>query len=218
MVDFSILKKNIKYKSQIKKILIIGKGTTIEKLISIDFSKYFVINLNDSHKFYKGDIVLINKPWALNDINKIKKKTILIVDKNIKYHKRLPNLYRVKFIKYLSNKKINKFFDKKNCFYDPLFLTSIKISYMIAKSINRRLEIDMTGFDFKFKSPLNYTTSFLSDNDGDKNFDHNKAKKEFQEQRKIFKKIALSRNSFIKINDIGNFEFSKLNISKFVEK
>ena len=94
MVDFSILRKNIKYKSQIKKILIIGKGTTIEKLISIDFSKYFVINLNDSHKFYKGDIILINKPWALNDINKIKKKTILIVDKNIKYHKNLPNLYK----------------------------------------------------------------------------------------------------------------------------
>ena len=74
MGNFCTLIKNIKYKSQIKKILIIGKGTTIEKLISIDFSKYFVINLNDSHKFYKGDIVLINKNWALNDINKLKKK------------------------------------------------------------------------------------------------------------------------------------------------
>ncbi len=222
MVDFSILRKNIKYKSQIKKILIIGKGTTIEKLISIDFSKYFVINLNDSHKFYKGNIILINKPWALNDINKIKKKTILIVDKNIKYRKHLPNLYKVNFTKYLlnknSNKKINNFFYNKNYFYDPLFLTSIKISYLIAKSINKNLEVDMIGFDFKFKSPLNYTTSFLSDNDDDKNFDHKRAKAEFNEQRKIFKRIALYKNRFININHIGNFEFSKLNISKFVEK
>ena len=72
MVDFCTLEKNIKYKSKINKILIIGKGTTIEKLISMDFSKYFVINLNDSHKFYKGDVILVNKLWALNDVNKIK--------------------------------------------------------------------------------------------------------------------------------------------------
>ena len=78
MVNFSTLEKNIKFKSQINKILIIGKGTTIEKLISIDFSKYFVINLNDSHKFYKGEIILINKPWALNDINKIKYSRAII--------------------------------------------------------------------------------------------------------------------------------------------
>lgn len=222
MVNFSTLEKNIKFKSQINKILIIGKGTTIEKLISIDFSKYFVINLNDSHKFYKGEIILINKPWALNDINKIKKKSILIVDKNIEYRKKLPNLYRVNFSKYEinknSNQRIDKFFNNKICFYDPLFLTSIKLSYLIAKSIKKKLEIDMIGFDFKFKSPLNYTTSFLSDNDDDDNFNPKNAKIEFKEQKKIFKKISLFKNDNIKINHIGNLEFSRLNILRFVEK
>lgn len=221
MVNFFTLEKNIKYKSQIKKILIIGKGTTIEKLISIDFSKYFVINLNDSHKFYKGDIILINKNWALNDINKVKKNTILIVDKRIEYNKRLPNLYRVNFTKYKidknSNQKIDNFFNSKINFYDPLFLTSIKLSYLIAKSINKKLEIDMIGFDFKFKSLLNYTTSFLSDND-DSTLNLKNIKKEFEEQKKIFKKFSLSNNKYVKINHIGNLEFSKLNINKFVEK
>ena len=181
-----------------------------------------MINLNDSHKFYKGDIVLINKPWALNDINKIKKRAILIVDKNIDYHKKLPNLFRVNFSKYKiyknSNQKIEKFFKNKICFYDPLFLTSIKLSYLIAKSIKKKLEIDMIGFDFKFKSPLNYTTSFLSDNDYDDNFNPENAKIEFKEQKKIFKKISLFKNKYININHIGNLEFSKLNILKFVEK
>jgi len=218
MENFSILKKNIKYKSQISKVLIIGKGASIEKLISIDFSRYFVINLNDTHKFYKGDVVLINKPWALNDINKIKKKTILIVDRQIEYKKNLPNLYKINFKSFNHNRKINNFFKDKNYFYNPLFLTSIKIAYSIAKLLKKKLQVDMIGFDFKFKNPTKYTTSFLNDNDEDENFNVKNAKKEFEIQKKILQKIIYVKNKFIEINHIGNFEFSKVNILKFCEK
>ena len=220
MVDFCTLEKNIKYKSKINKILIIGKGTTIEKLISMDFSKYFVINLNDSHKFYKGDVILVNKLWALNDINKIKKKIILILDKNIEYRKSHPNLYRVNFSKYRIhknlNEKISKFFSSKNCFYDPLFLSSIKLSYLIAKSIKKKLEVDMIGFDFKFKSPSNYSAFSLVNNNNKFNFKN--AKKEFEVQKKILQKISSLNNKYIKINHVGNLKFSKINILKFAEK
>ena len=45
----------------------------------------------------------------------------------------------------------------------------------------------MIGFDFKFKSPLNYTTSFLSDNDDDKNFDHKKQKWNLMNKERFLK-------------------------------
>ena len=65
--------KNTISKLKTNKILILGKGPSLDDFISYKFKKFFIININDSYKFYEGDLVLLNKPWAFNEINKLKK-------------------------------------------------------------------------------------------------------------------------------------------------
>jgi sialic acid synthase SpsE len=216
MVNFYTLIKNIKSKSKINKILIIGKGASIEKLFSIDFSKFLVVNLNDSYKFYCGEFILINKLWSLNDLNKIKKKPIIILDKNIDYNKKNLNIYKVNFLNYSLNKILNadvhELLKSIKSFYQPLFLTGIKLAYFISKTIKKKLEVDMIGFDFSFKNKLDYTIPFLNSN---KNLGIQELKKDLKNQKNILEKIVLYKNKHISVNHIGNLKFSKLNISKF---
>ena len=65
--------KNTISKLKTNKILILGKGPSLDQYISINLKDYYIINLNDSYKFKQGNLVLINKPWAFNEINKVKK-------------------------------------------------------------------------------------------------------------------------------------------------
>ena len=79
--------KNTISKLKTNKILILGKGPSLDDFISYKFKNYFIININDSYKFYEGDLVLLNKPWAFNEINKLKKKTYnFITNKTKKYY------------------------------------------------------------------------------------------------------------------------------------
>ena len=103
--------KNTISKLKTNKILILGKGPSLDDFISYKFKNYFIININDSYKFYEGDLVLLNKPWAFNEINKLKKKPIIlsqIKQKNIIKK----NLFFIKYLNEIKSSLIKNSFDK----------------------------------------------------------------------------------------------------------
>ena len=53
--------KNTISRLRTNQILVIGKGPSLDDYFSYKFKNYFIINLNDSYKFYEGDLILINK-------------------------------------------------------------------------------------------------------------------------------------------------------------
>ena len=209
--------KNTILKSKTNNILILGKGPSLDKFISYDFKKFFVINLNDTFKIYGGKLILINKPWALNEINQIKNETIILSDrqylerlkKNIKqyiYPKKLKNVYNI--IK-LSNLKIE-------IEQNPLFLIVTEILFQIGKINNKKINVYFLGFDFNFKDIDNYTSDYLLD------FDQNKIdqKKTILNLQKIlFYKVL--KNTILKktmnLRHIGNLSKSYLNVNNFIK-
>ena len=203
-------------KLKTNKILIIGKGPTLDKYISLDFKDYYIINLNDSFKFKQGNLILINKPWSFNDINKVKNKSLILSSvKNIKISSK--NYIYSKEFKILnfinSSFKFHNFKFKNN--NKPLFLDALEICLNLSKKINQKLDLYFIGFDFNFKSLENYTSKFLEDID----INNYQIKKNIlKQQKKIFLKILNSKkiNNFLNIYHIGNLNKSFLTADNFL--
>ena len=203
-------------KLKTNKILIIGKGPTLDKYISLDFKDYYIINLNDSFKFKQGNLILINKPWSFNDINKVKNKSLILSSiKNIKISSK--NYIYSKEFKILnfinSSFKFHNFKFKNN--NKPLFLDALEICLNLSKKINQKLDLYFIGFDFNFKSLENYTSKFLEDID----INNYQIKKNIlKQQKKIFLKILNSKkiNNFLNIYHIGNLNKSYLTADNFL--
>ena len=68
--------KNIVSQYKDNKIFIIGKGPSLDRYLSYDFSDTIVISLNDSFNVIKSDLIFVNKPWSLNNISKLKNNYI----------------------------------------------------------------------------------------------------------------------------------------------
>ena len=193
--------KNTISKLKTNKILILGKGPSIDDYYSYNLKNYFIINLNDSYKISEGNLILINKPWALNDLSNLKKKPIIvssIYEKNLN----LKNFYQFKIfenieINSLSNKYTNK----------PLLLFAIEFFFHLSKITNIRYEINLLGFDFNFKNIHTYTSNFLDDIDFNSGY---KKKYILNEQKKLLLKIISNKKikSRLNIKHIGNLKES----------
>ena len=118
--------KNTISKLKTNKILILGKGPSLDDFISYKFKNYFIININDSYKFYEGDLVLLNKPWAFNEINKLKKTYNFITNKTKKYYQE--KLIFIKDLNEIKSSLIKNSFDKNK----PLFLFALELIYNLS--------------------------------------------------------------------------------------
>ncbi len=203
--------KNTISKLKTNKILILGKGPSLDDFISYKFKNYFIININDSYKFYEGDLVLLNKPWAFNEINKLKKKPIIlsqIKQKNIIKK----NLFFIKDLNEIKSSLIKNSFDKNK----PLFLFALELIYNLSLINKEKYEIYLLGLDFNFKNIENYTSNYLQD------FDNNsilKKKYILKKQKSIFIKIIKNRKikHKIDIKHIGNLDESFCSNSEFIK-
>ena len=168
MESFYIQIKNTILKSKKDKIALIGKGLSIEKYLSFDFSDFFVININDTYKFIKGELIIINKPWAFNDIFKSKINSLIVLDSKIKIPINNKKIKRVNFIeieKFKNISDVKKFLNDKTVFFEPILLSSIKIAKLMSELRKKNIELYLLGFDFNFKSLINYTSTLLEDHE-----------------------------------------------------
>ena len=217
MVNYLKQIKSTILKSKTNNILILGKGPSLDKFVSYDFKNFFVININDTFKIYNGKLILINKPWAYNEINRIKEKVVILSDheyskrinKNIKQYIFTDKLKNVHNIKKFANLKI------KNQL-NPLFLIAIEILYSLGLVNNRKFNVYFLGFDFTFKHIDNYTSNYLLD------FDQNRIdqkKNILNSQKSLF--YSILKNSYLKkymnLRHIGNLSKSYSNVNNFIK-
>ncbi len=141
--------KKIFLKSNTNRLYILGKGVSLSKISKSQLQNGIVINLNDSERFYAGDIALVHSLWAYQSIKENGfKASLYISDKQmpesvnslqVPYY---PDTYETTE-SYLFSAHGEELFIS-----DFLFLSAIRLGIVIAKELNRKLDIFFLGFDF----------------------------------------------------------------------
>ena len=203
--------KNTISRLRTNQILVIGKGPSLDDYFSYKFKNYFIINLNDSYKFYEGDLILINKPWALNEINRLKKNQIIIssINQNSITNK---NFFFIKDFNKINYNLINK----KIVSDKPLFLVALELIYKLSIKNKNKYDINLIGLDFNFKNIENYTSNYLQDFDINSTY---KKKYILKNQKAILKNILENKKlkSRLNIKHIGKLKESYCTVKDYIK-
>jgi N-acetylneuraminate synthase len=148
--------KNIFSKSKTNNVYILGKGASIGKIDTSLFDDGVVININDSERFYAGDVALVHSPWALQSIEEHKfAAKFYVSDKQIPDN--VPCIKVPYFPDTYESTDSFEFSENLKDFYvsDFLFLSAIRLGVCMAKILNIKLDLYFLGFDFASDSNLN---------------------------------------------------------------
>lgn len=216
MENFSNQIKNIFLKSKTNRVYILGKGLSLGKIDKSKLADGIVININDSERFFEGDIALFHSLWAYESIkeNEFKSK-LYISDKllpesiNSLQVKYFPDTYETSE-NYLSNANSEEMFIS-----DFLFLSAIRLGIIMAKILNQKLDLFFLGFDFGSDSNSNVNSTVIEDFSG-----HSKQFKEavLRTQEDTFTRIKSSsenQKSFVNLIHVGRKSYSDLSIGLF---
>lgn len=161
MENFSNQIKNIFSKSKTNKVYILGKGASLAKINSSHIEDGVVININDSERFYAGNLALVHSTWAMQSIQKNGfKADTYITDKE------LPNTVKGIQVPYFPDtyETSDSFGFSENFsdlfLSDFLFLSAIRLVVIMAKELDRKLEVYFLGFDFGSDSNINLIEDF----------------------------------------------------------
>ena len=155
--------KNIFSKSKTNRVYILGKGASLGKITKSQLADGIVININDSERYYAGDIALVHSLWAYQSIKENgfkagyyisdKKMPELVSSIQVPY---FPDTYETSENYLLSTQGEDIFIS------DFLFLSAIRLGIVMAKELNRKLDLYFLGFDFGSDS----TTTLIEDYSG----------------------------------------------------
>ncbi len=201
-------------------IFIIGKGPSLDSYLSYDFSDSLVISINDSFNVIKSDLIVINNSWSLNNISKLGNEYISFSNKefadtalNSRNHIVLeenPQIYTG------GELKVDAFNKKGLAIEDPLFISAIKASKLIAKNRETRIKVFMLGFDFYYENESSYTISSLEDKKEEEGL-YRRAKLESQENIFINIHNSLSDDKDIEITHVGDKAYSSITADEFFD-
>lgn len=211
--------KNIVSQYKDNKIFIIGKGPSLDRYLSYDFSDSIVISLNDSFNVIKSDLIFVNKPWSLNNISKLKNNYISFSNQslcnsslNSDTHFTLEENLSI----YKDNSLFLKNFDSEDfSLEDPLFISAIHAALLIAKNKEQKHKAFMLGFDFNYEDEKNYTISSLEDKHEEEGL-YRRAILESQENILINIIKHLSSKKYLELNHVGDKAYSSISTKEFL--
>lgn len=156
MESFLTRIKDIALRLKDRKIVIVGKGPSIDFINSDLYNEYLVIGLNDAERItnchisilyddsflpsissngFKSDIYLSpfeldlhSTRWILTNHNKLSQNNIDLMFRS------------------LTDNDLDKII-----IYDVLFITALRIAFVISKALSRPIEVYMLGFDFDYR-------------------------------------------------------------------
>lgn len=149
MENFLTQVRNIFSKYNTNRVYILGKGASLGKISKNRLEDGVVININDTERFFEGDIALVHSLWAYQSIKENGfKARLYISDKvlpdsvpsiQVPY---FPDTYETSESYRLSAHGEELFIS------DFLFLSAIRLGVLMAKELSKKLELYFIGFDF----------------------------------------------------------------------
>lgn len=153
--------KNIFSKSTTNRIYVLGKGASLAKVSKERLADGIVININDSERFYAGDVALVHSLWAYQSIKDFGFKTKLYIS-----DKQLPDSVNSIQIPYkpdtYEETESYEFSEGNNELFisDFLFLSAVRLSIVAANVTGRKFEVFFLGFDFGSDSNISVIEDF----------------------------------------------------------
>lgn len=203
--------KNIVSGLETNKIAIIGKGPSIRQC-NKNFDDFIVINLNDSEIIFPGHFSIFHSSWAYQSIksNGFQAKyyfSDLTLSENIPHQQvsYMPDTYDS------SETMIERIRSERLYVEDFLLISAVKLAFIIAQQLDRKMEVFMLGFDFSTaggESPM----QDLSYHDQDfKSIFLRTQEQYFLQLKDYFDK----REELISITHVGSKAYSDITVNAF---
>lgn len=194
-----------------KNIIILGKGGSLNDVNKSALDNAFIININDSERFYPGHIALFHSPWVYQSVRENGfKAQCYITSLDIAY---TGKWLRVNYLpeSYDSIERTMALFNDESLYLtDFLLITAIKITNIIANKLNRKLDVYLLGFDFEI-SKQNSIADFSGHDDDFKNIFLRTQRNHFE----YLKRNIELNDSNIFLYHVGSQKFSQLSVFDF---
>jgi sialic acid synthase SpsE len=135
-----------------KDIVIIGKGPSIDSVLTELLEDFILINVNDSETIIPGEIAIFHNGWVLDLFDYVEPKAKLyITDREILH---VSNVLKAEFV---PNNPENadfltdRFFEERLYIEQSIVATALKIANHISHYLNQRKRVYLLGFDFSVK-------------------------------------------------------------------
>ncbi|MAD12245.1 MAG: N-acetylneuraminate synthase [Flavobacteriaceae bacterium] len=212
---FNQLKNIVLASETFDRIIILGKGDSVNSIHPTTFENSFIINLNDSEKIFNGHICLFHNRWVTKSLeeNGYKASHYVTIENVIDGLSYPPEkFYFVDFnnISFESfDRLITDFYKRDFCLSDFLLLSALKVSYLISQIKNKNFTIYLLGFDFK-----------TTNKDAINNYSGHELEYKnvlFSTQKAYFKLIKryINEKGSQKIIHVGNLNISDINIQQY---
>ena len=198
-----------------KKIAIIGKGQSLDKINLDKLNDFFIITINNSEKIIKGDVCLYHFSWVRDYLKENENNSsFYLTSKPLEGECfiKVPHVYEGPE----NDKPIQeRFFGKSFSLEDATIISAIKLSNLIADFVREKLDVFLLGFDFSlakgFSKQINGSVEFGE-------WDYVESQLNSQQ---AYLELILKHSSdlSITVNHVGTKSFSSLspdNFNKFL--
>lgn len=192
-------------------IIIVGKGGSLNDVNKTSLENAFVININDSERFFPGHLALFHSPWVYQSVreNGFKAKCYL-TSLDIAHSGKWVKLdYRPESYDSIE-RTMALFHDNKVYLTDFLLITAIKIANIIAFKQSRKLEVYLLGFDFEISKQTS-VADFSGHDEDFKNIFLKTQRNHFE----YLKRNIEHAESLITVYHVGNQRFSQMTVFDF---
>jgi N-acetylneuraminate synthase len=197
-----------------KKIAIVGKGASLDKIDLSCLSDFFVINVNDSERVYPGDVCLFSSTGVRDYLEETGGQCALYLtskplnkNNHITVEELHENPENIKPIQ-------ERFFEDDFYLEDATIISALKLSNLIADNVREKLSVYLLGFDF------NLTTGYSSKSGRGVAFGEEYFVENLLKSQKMYLELLLTHagDLSIYVHHIGNLNFSSLDTIQFNSK
>ncbi len=193
-------------------IVIIGKGSSVDKIYTELLHNFIVINVNDSEVIYPGEIGIFHSGWVLDRFNYHSPKAkIYITDREFGYG---PEVLRAEYIPNnpeTADFLIERFFEEHLYIEQSIVASALKYANHISTFLGLRKRVYLIGFDFSTKE--GFSQKIIDTRHG---LDIEFVEQTVNVQEKIFESILSQRSKLsIEIHHVGSKPYSFYSVDAF---
>ncbi|MEZ9543753.1 N-acetylneuraminate synthase family protein [Vibrio sp. 10N.286.48.C11] len=196
-----------------RKILIVGKGPSLDNIELSRLDDFFIININDSERALSGDVGLFHLPWVEDFIlNEGGECSFYITSRKVE--RKESNIIQVP---HLHENPENpqpmqeRFFAPTFSLEDATIVSALKLANLCADFVRDKLDVYLVGFDFTISK------GFSEKSGGHIEFGETEYVENLLSSQKSYLELLLSHESdlSISVKHVGDRSFSSLNCEQF---
>lgn len=212
---FNHLKNIVSVSETFDRIIIIGKGNSVQSIEESTYNSSFIININDSERIRKGNLCLFHNSWVTKSLSENGFQSDFYIACSNSLEGFTYDTDKFFFVDYHTEsfesfeRLITDFNSRDFLLSDFLILSALKIANLIAQIKNKKVPVYLLGFDFHVQNQ-----SLINDYSG-----HEVAFKNIffatQKAYLSFLKKYINDSGSNQIIHVGNLDISDIDVEDY---